>query len=467
MLVSAQVPSTSSYRRMNDDSVWLPIYPPPENPSFPKPDLPSPPREPFWKSLSSHPAYSLSTHIIPAAFLRSTPEIDLPCPPHSCEGKKTRQNSIREGVDRLWELRRKENDRRLQLGAPIKFERRLWLCLNRYVRKDVNSKNRRHKGLTLFCAHANGFNKETWEPMIYHLLSSPAGNDIEEIWVWESIQHGDSGLLNAGRLSSLFHWFDGTRDLLNFLIYFLPTTITATLPVHLPRVPPEESTRRLQRGLSRRTLIAVGHSLGGSLISRACLSYPQFFSALALVDPVIIPLSEPILWKVLDGMATGAFGRRTSWPSRESAYTSLAISPFFKPWHPDVLRLYVEGGLYPTSPSPSPCSCFSGSPVEYKLKLDAITEATVFTDTITGCADIWDRFHEIDENIEIKWIMPGDYDGLVNRKSTKERVNLRPANSSHVTIPGCGHLIAQEKPKELAEEIANFVTKYAEKKAKL
>jgi hypothetical protein len=160
MLVSNEVSSTPSYRRTNEDSVWLPIYPPPEDPTFLKPDLPSPPREPFWKSLSSHPAYSLSTHIVPAAFLRSTPEIDLPVPPHICEDRRLRQKDIREGVNRLWELRRQENNRRQQAGAKIKFERRLWICLNRYVRKDLNAGTRRKKGLTLFFAHANGFNKE-------------------------------------------------------------------------------------------------------------------------------------------------------------------------------------------------------------------------------------------------------------------------------------------------------------------
>jgi hypothetical protein len=35
----------------------------------------------------------------------------------------------------------------------------LWNCLNRYVRKGVDSGADR-KGLTLFCAHANGMHKE-------------------------------------------------------------------------------------------------------------------------------------------------------------------------------------------------------------------------------------------------------------------------------------------------------------------
>ncbi|THU96752.1 alpha/beta-hydrolase [Dendrothele bispora CBS 962.96] len=443
---------------MNDDSVWLPIHPPPEVPGLPKPDLPSPQRKPFWEALPSHPPYTLSTHIVPAALLRSTPEIELPSPPHATVVKETREKRVQEGVRKLWELRREDTERRKHVKEQPVFERRMWICLNRYVRKDLDSRTGRggRKGLTLCYAHANGFNKETWEPTIYHLLCSPAGQDIDEIWGWEAIQHGDSGLLNRGKLKSLFHWFDGTRDLLNFLIYFMPSTAATTLPVHLPRVPPEESARRLRDGFTERTLIGVGHSIGGCLTARACLAYPQFYSALILIDPVIIPLFEPILREVLNGLALGAFGRRASWSSRKEAFDSLSRSQSFRVWHPDVLKLFVECGTF-----------YDPATSEYKLKLDVVNEATVFTDTITGCGDMWNRMHEIDEKVEIRWIMPGDYDGLVNRKCTLKRVGLRPANSSHVTIPGCGHLVTQEKPKELGIEIGNFISKYSRKKAML
>jgi len=144
---------------MNDDSVWLPIYPPPEE-GQQKPGLPSPQRQPFWSTFPSHPAFTLSTHIIPAAFLRSSPEIDLPTPPDASLSKKTRQQHLEMGVMRLWELRREDNYRRGQENVQTSFERRLWICLNRYVRRNLESGIRRRKGLTLCCAHANGFNKE-------------------------------------------------------------------------------------------------------------------------------------------------------------------------------------------------------------------------------------------------------------------------------------------------------------------
>jgi hypothetical protein len=66
----------------------------------------------------------------------------------------------------------------------------------------------------------------------------------------------------------LVDWSDNTRDILNFLLNYLPTSPTSSrLPTHLSRVSHVESERRKVSGFGKRTLIAVGHSYGG------CTSY--------------------------------------------------------------------------------------------------------------------------------------------------------------------------------------------------
>lgn len=42
-----------------------------------------------------------------------------------------------------------------------------------------------------------------WESVLAVLLSSPAGRIIDEVWAWESVQHGDAALINAGNLSAV------------------------------------------------------------------------------------------------------------------------------------------------------------------------------------------------------------------------------------------------------------------------
>lgn len=59
-------------------------------------------------------------------------------------------------------------------------------------------------------------------------------------------------------------WMDAGRDILNFLVNYLPATTTpSSLPTHLPRVSITESEARKVNGYTDRTLVVVGHSYGG------------------------------------------------------------------------------------------------------------------------------------------------------------------------------------------------------------
>lgn len=191
----------------------LPVYPPPFLPT--PPELPSPPRSP---ALDTRVPYVLSTHIVPAAYLRTTPYV--PTPPGPPEGaiKSERRQFLLKTRNELLQIRRSAAAKR-QSGELEWCARLFWNCINRYVKKDLDQ-SLKSQGITLFFAHANGFPKEVslvslllmshllirpkiWEPTLQHLLSSPAGQLIDEVWSWESIQHGDSALLNADDLGAL------------------------------------------------------------------------------------------------------------------------------------------------------------------------------------------------------------------------------------------------------------------------
>ena len=60
---------------------------------------------------------------------------------------------------------------------------------------------------------------------------------------------------------------DNARDVLNFLLHFLPEKVTPqSLPTHLKQVPDKTSNARRQSGLSQRRLIGIGHSVGGTAL---------------------------------------------------------------------------------------------------------------------------------------------------------------------------------------------------------
>ncbi|KAJ7063482.1 hypothetical protein C8F01DRAFT_79178 [Mycena amicta] len=200
--------------------------------------------------------------------------------------------------------------------------------VNRYVAVDA-----RGEGRTLFLAHANGFPKETWEPSLLDLLANGTAG-IDEIWAWEATHHGASCVLNAeaGAELSACDWSDDARDVVNFLLNFLPSEVAppGELPLLLPRVPPTESALRKVRGFSNRKLFAVGHSFGGCCSAWAAVIEPRLFTSLMLVDPVIICSNDLSSAPGRPTLAQGALARRDSWPSREAALTFVQNKSLFR-----------------------------------------------------------------------------------------------------------------------------------------
>lgn len=131
----------------------LPLERPPHEdiPLASLPPLPSSQR----KSLL-HPSWSMTTHLVPAAFPRTTPYF----PPHKLptfdgdENKAEYQKEVGRLAREVLDL--KERD---FYHAPT-AERDtsvLWTCVNRYVNNPSPTSS---TGLTLLFAHANGFPKE-------------------------------------------------------------------------------------------------------------------------------------------------------------------------------------------------------------------------------------------------------------------------------------------------------------------
>jgi pimeloyl-ACP methyl ester carboxylesterase len=330
----------------------------------------------------------------------------------------------------------------------------LWNCINRYVKKG----SRGESGLTLFFAHANGFFKEIWEPVLQHLLSNASGVQIDEVWTWEAIQHGDSALINKDNLGGIFDWMDNSRDILNFLVNYLPSAPTpSVLPTHLQRLSSTEAESRKSTGYKERTLVAVGHSLGGTTSALVAINYPALFSSLVLVDPIVIqPYMLGSKSEALYDLVMGAIQRREHWPSREEALRLFNLVPFFAAWDPEMLRVFVEHGL-----TQDPHGGF-------RLKTSGIQEAIAFADAFVPC-EVWELIERLDERIELRWIMPGK-PSLVTGGDAMARVRVwrRLKNASNIRIANAGHLIPHEAPREFAEELQSFIQrKYGTRETKL
>lgn len=123
----------------------LPVYPPPE--PLQLPPLPSPLRKPAFDA-----PYTLTTHLFPASYLRTTRPAPEPKPIPANLPKAERRRLLLDTRLHLNDLR----TTKVTDGYP----RILWNCVNRYVKSDLESGKSKKTGITLFFAHANGFPKE-------------------------------------------------------------------------------------------------------------------------------------------------------------------------------------------------------------------------------------------------------------------------------------------------------------------
>ncbi|KAL1756048.1 Alpha/beta hydrolase family-domain-containing protein [Schizophyllum commune] len=438
-------------------------YPPP--PHLPKPETISPlpllPIEPAELDASTAlpsllpdvadyntlPGFTYSKHLIPACKLRTVPtQYDMPRADLALLASKERRKAEMERV--ASEVRKVVlSDEWWGETSGYKPAVPLFNSLARFRRNGAET--RAQPGLTLFFAHANGFNKETWYPTLHHLVRNHAAADnIAEIWVWEAVHHGEAAVINRPALQGFYTWRDNTRDILNFLLHFIPAEPTPdVLPTHLPRVPATETATRRSAGLQRRHVIAVGHSFSGCASALAALTPPnghKLLQSLILVDPVIMKPQSEHEKKGISGLTSAAVGRRARWASREEAKQSFLASPFFQRWDPAVLDAYVQGGLYEKDGG-------------VELRMTPFDEALMFADSRTS-PEVHKRLPSLTEDVEIRWIIPGPgQKEMGSSEETQVRVWLRPKNSSNVRIEGAGHLIPQEKPESLAREIAAFV----------
>ncbi|KAF5348071.1 hypothetical protein D9758_010029 [Tetrapyrgos nigripes] len=449
-------PSAPQYAFPDASEILFSCYPHPVTSVLHLPQLPTPQRKPIWASDERIP-YTLTTHIVPAAYWREEPDTGLPQAPSRSDDltKEERMKLVRITEQKLRQLRQEANEEKAKLNGKIgagRHQEVLWLCLNRYVRMSPVE-----GGHTLFFAHANGFHKESWEPTLVSLLSSPQSqSQIREIWVWDAVNHGDSAILNQGKFDSLFHWRNAVLDLLSFLLYYIPDPAhltTEPFPTHVPRLPVKETARRLQEGLLE-GIIGVGHSFGGCVCTLSAISHPTLFHSLILIDPAIF-YPNPDALQHPKTLAVGALARRGVWKDRDTARQGFLKSPFFQAWDPRVLDLYVETAL---------CDDIDVSAdTVVRLKTPPIQEANTFINSSTGSAEAWVRLWrgELQERVPLRWIVPGEgqkelvdttptSDGVT---ATQVRVWLRPSNSSNVRMAGAGHLMPQERPMKLGVEL--------------
>lgn len=170
-----------------------------------------------------------------------------------------------------------------------------------------------HDGLTISCAirdgapravfaHATGFCKEVWRPVIRHL----------DGWGSLAVDQRGHGGSEVGAMP--YDWWDLGRDLLAAV-----------------------EAARWERP------IGVGHSSGAASLVMAEVLRPGTFAALVLVEPIVFP--PPYVRYEALPLAVAAERRRASFPSAGAARQHLHGRGPFAGWQDEAFDAYLEGGL--------------------------------------------------------------------------------------------------------------------------
>ncbi|KAG0357503.1 hypothetical protein BGZ54_000318 [Gamsiella multidivaricata] len=257
-------------------------------------------------------------------------------------------------------------------------------------------------------AHANGFHKEMWEPVISRLNPRWTAGDM---YAFDCRNQGDSAVLNKNVLEDHFDWYWYARDILQ---------IIDTFGIKKP--------------------IGVGHSILAELMR------PGTFSAIVAVDPTMFP-KQFYMNAPLDDhpMAQLTLKRRDTWKDRAEARAKLEEKKFFKVWHPESLDLYLEHGMVDVVNE-------DGS-TNITLKCPKFQEAVTFACEGTGLYDAFERLNEL--HIPVHIIAGGTSD--INPPELTAMKLEQCRYGSLDMVEGSGHLLNLEKPQETADYISAFL----------
>ncbi|KAI8337505.1 Alpha/beta hydrolase family-domain-containing protein [Chlamydoabsidia padenii] len=178
--------------------------------------------------------------------------------------------------------------------------------------------------LALIFSHSNGFTKETLHPLIRRVVQGIHQQERYQhtdlcVFAWDARNHGDSARLNEGTFLDSYTWFDNAMDTLQLVETFnLKTEYDG--------------------------IIGVGHSFGATSMILAESIYPNTFTGICAIEPV---MANGILDAALRAKLPmlSSLKRRDTWPSREECHQSLARRDFWKIMEPEVLDLYVVSNI--------------------------------------------------------------------------------------------------------------------------
>lgn len=195
-------------------------------------------------------------------------------------------------------------------------------------------------------------------------------------------------------------------------------------------------------------VIGVGHSLGAVITYITAAKYPELFSKIILIDPVIfsekkliaigIAKKAGLLHKSIP-LVTGARRRKKTFNSKEEAYARFSTGRgLFKSWPDTFIKAYSEHGLK------------NDGNGKVSLKCKPETEAQIYESLLL---DIWDY----PKRIKCPTLLIRGENSDTFDANAAKRLIQKVNKCTLVTIPDSGHFVPMEKAEYCKKAIEEFV----------
>lgn len=195
-------------------------------------------------------------------------------------------------------------------------------------------------------------------------------------------------------------------------------------------------------------VVGVGHSLGAVVTYITAARYPELFSKLILIDPVIFPKRKLFIISAakkfgflhkINPLPAGARRRKNTFKNREEAYTRFTSgNGMFKTWKDDFIESFTRYGLKEEK---------SG---KVSLKCAPETEAQIYESLLL---DIWTYPKKIKSpTLLIRGEKSDTFDKYAAKRLVKEIKDCRL-----ITIEDAGHFVPMERPDLCFKTIQDFV----------
>ncbi|KAE9052153.1 hypothetical protein PR003_g1005 [Phytophthora rubi] len=298
--------------------------------------------------------------------------------------------------------------------------------------------------VTLLLAHACGFSKDMWAPVVRRLQEIPALQRVE-------IQFVSFDFPYHGRRSDVSLAETLTVNKRNPKAVRVSGECDDVKSWYLKTMP--QQVERVKRDKPADFLIGVGFSMGSGALWAMEVAHPGTFDALILFEPTL-DTKTPRTEAVRSYLIASTLKRPSFWPSRAAAETYFSTTEAFGAWDREAWAAHLVGALKDEADGSVSLAC------DPRLEASLYSmEALHFSDMELQQPKCPIRFH---------W---GTNSHMCFEKMLKAIETKFPSiYTTRKGMPGLGHLVVMEDPELTANNIAQELQQlepFAQAKAKL